>query len=336
MLSALLLSLICLPPLHQDTSRANPHRQFDFWVGEWSVQNRFLQPNGSWLEADVTRARITPVCDGQAILEEWAGPYRGTYMNGFSLRAWDPDEQHWNLLLNWTTDGNSSFGTLTGTFRHGRGEFFSGPSSNRTRYSFSDALANTVRWDSAMSTDGGQSWKTDWIMEFTRTRPAQEVTEDELFAIAWNAGGLSPHEEARQLDRLLGLWRGTQTAQGRTREAELQGQLLNKDCLVVNRIRTRGKAEDGWQVKLTVRGFDARAGAWEAWSVSEDDTRLRKAIGTVAEDVVTFVEAGSAPDSQTLEILTWIDDEHLTIEEIQREGDAESVLSTTRLERVDD
>ena len=109
-------------------------RQFDFWIGEWAVQNRHLQPDGEWRDGDVTRARITPVCGGRAVLEEWAGPFGGSFMNGFSLRAWNPAAEQWALLLFWTTDGNSTFGQLTGTFRHGRGEFFTGPpAKNRTR-----------------------------------------------------------------------------------------------------------------------------------------------------------------------------------------------------------
>ena len=105
MIAALLLFALLAPPPSDD-----PHRQFDFWVGEWSVQNRHMGADGSWSEGDVTRARITPVCGGKAVLEEWAGPFRGTFMNGFSLRAWDEREGRWTLLLNWTTDGNGSFG----------------------------------------------------------------------------------------------------------------------------------------------------------------------------------------------------------------------------------
>ena len=33
------------------------------------MQNRDLQPDGSWKDIDVTRARITPVCSGNAILD---------------------------------------------------------------------------------------------------------------------------------------------------------------------------------------------------------------------------------------------------------------------------
>jgi hypothetical protein len=29
----------------------------------------------------------------------------------------------------------------------------------------------SCRWEQAMSLDGGKTWKTNWIMDFTRTAP---------------------------------------------------------------------------------------------------------------------------------------------------------------------
>ena len=78
------------------------------------------------------------------------------------------------------------------------------PASGQSIYIEADSLP----W--RRSPYAGVTWKTDWIMEFTRTRAASEVTQDELFATDWNAGALSPRQEARGLDWLLGSWTGTQ------------------------------------------------------------------------------------------------------------------------------
>lgn len=267
-------------------------RQFDFWVGEWSVQNRHLQPDGTWLDGDVTRARIVPVLGGQAVLEEWAGPFRSGYMNGFSLRAFDPAAERWVILLSWTGDGNSTFGRMRGSFRHGRGEFVApetGP--RRQRYTFSDALADSVRWDSARTTDGGRTWSTDWIMEFSRTRAAAEVDDELLFGTGWNEGQLTPHTEARALDWMLGSWRGhaetgpgadadpSQDAGGRPLEARLRCRLLNKDCLVLDVLETRAAADQPWSGSLHVGGFVPGQSAWESWSLTSDDTRFARWSG---------------------------------------------------------
>ncbi len=318
-------------------SRADdPHREFDFWVGEWSVLNRHHVEGRRWRDGDTTRARITPVCGDRAILEEWAGPFRGSFMNGFSLRAWDPDTEAWKLVLFWTTDGRSSFGTLEGRFRHGRGEFFSGSGNAITRYSFSDGLPDSVRWDSAGTGDGGRSWATDWIMEFSRTRPATEVTQAELFSTDWTRGEVSPFEEARALDGLLGTWHGIQEhPDGTELEARMRAKLLAKDCLVLTLLETRERGSTDWHEQLTVRGWVASAERWESWTLDEDDTRLRRATAELGAGSMSF--EGPDPDSgfTTYESFLLGEGGHLLIEasiDDPRGGEAR-VVATTSLAR---
>ena len=47
------------------------HREFDFWMGEWDVNLRIRQDDGSWLDAKRAKAHIFRVLDGKAILELW-------------------------------------------------------------------------------------------------------------------------------------------------------------------------------------------------------------------------------------------------------------------------
>ncbi len=320
----------------ESSQAEDPHRQFDFWVGEWSVQNRNIDESGVWQDGDVTRARITPVIGGQAILEEWAGPLHGSFMNGFSLRAYDPQQSRWSLLLLWTTTGDGSFGQLHGRFRHGRGEFFAPESGPRqTRYSFSDGLPDSVRWDSSTTQDSGLSWKTDWIMEFSRTRAAQEVTQDALFERDWTSGTLSQHAEARKLDWLLGTWRGTQTdISGNTSEARLRSRLLNKDAMVLDVLETRTAPDEQWQGRLFVRAWLASGQTWEGWTVRAEDTRLLRNKGTLGEGGALFEEVGALEAERSSETIRHIDETHLVIEEAVGTGRSRRVLRTTELERV--
>lgn len=339
LLSAFSLAMFTLAPAlpAQSSAPAAPvsqsgsPRDFDFWAGQWSVQNRHLQSNGQWQDGTATAARITPVLDGAALVEEWAGPFGNGFMNGFSLRAYDPATDLWAILLYWTNDGNASFGLMRGQFRHGRGTFLAPlkptPGQGKVlRYTFSDALANSVRWDSANSQDGGLTWKTDWIMEFTRTAAAAATTEKQLFQNPWNPGSLSMHPEARRLDWLRGHWKGTETsADGTVREAVLDCTLLNKDCLMLSQLATRQSGEVDWHKSLQVRGYVAGASRWESWQLAEGDTTLRPAVGIGNEERLIFRNA-TAEGGRRVESLEQdgVDEMTWTIRRLNAQGEEQS------------
>lgn len=333
----LVLLLLTLAPFAQLSTVEEAPRDFDFWAGEWTVQNRHLSATGIWSDGTQTRARITPVIDGHAMLEEWAGPFGNGFMNGFSLRSYDPTEKLWTILLFWTMDGNGGFGTMQGTFRHGRGEFLAPlhPTPGRgkvTRFTFSDGLAQSVRWDQANSVDGGITWKTDWIMEFSRTAPAANATETALSTNPWNAGALSLHVEARQLDWLRGTWSGIETREGfkGAREAKLSCSLLNKDCLVLTQGASRNYGEEDWDKDLQVRGYVAGNQRWESWRVSEDDPVLHSSHGSKKERGFEF-NATLANGAERRESLERVDHEHLLWKVFMKDAaDAEERLVWTR------
>lgn len=147
-------------------------RQFDFWVGEWDVNLRVRQADGSWADQHRSEAMIYPILSGKAVLELWSED-RVEGIKGYSLRYFDPGRQEWVLWLNWPGMNRSGSTSLSGSFRHGRGEFFStstAPDGTETmsRYTFSDITPESLRWDDAFSRDGGTTWTHNWIMEFSR------------------------------------------------------------------------------------------------------------------------------------------------------------------------
>ncbi len=140
-------------------------RQFDFWIGEWNVNLRAIQKDLSWKDTTKAKVKIYPVLDGKAILELWDSPI----IKGFSLRYCDASKGKWVLWLNWPNDKASSFRSLGGAFRHGRGEFFSKENGVISRFTFCDISPTSLRWDDAYSKDGGKTWTYDWVMEFSRS-----------------------------------------------------------------------------------------------------------------------------------------------------------------------
>lgn len=226
----LLLSASLFAQEISDTWNFPEARQFDFWIGEWKVQNRFKQADGSWREQGGARVKIFPALNGKAVIEFWNGTARDwKETRGFSLRYFDPETRKWQLALNWPQKDNGGFFFLEGEFRHNRGEFFSGRETQDggrilNRYTFSDITPNSLRWDSSTSLDGGKTWETKWIMEFSRTADAPEwPAVDEAFH-TYDSDKWNTTDEGKQFEQLPGRWRGTLERdgadQGATRDIE--------------------------------------------------------------------------------------------------------------------
>ncbi len=77
-----------------DCEGSSPHRQFDFWLGEWEVHNAAGELQGHNLIGKVQR--------GCALSEQWRSVRGGT---GQSLNWYDPGSGQWHQL--WLDAGAS-------------------------------------------------------------------------------------------------------------------------------------------------------------------------------------------------------------------------------------
>jgi len=193
------------------------HRQFDFWIGEWDVNLRRINPDNTWHDWKNSIVRIHPILDGKAILELWEDQYDGTPENviiGYSLRYFYPKTGKWHLWLNWPGPNRSGSQPLEGQFRHGRGEFFrERPTSDSTtvlsRFTFSDISDSTLRWDDAFSQDGGKTWSNNWIMEFTRSKDrAPWDPENDQALHTYRHGTRCDQSQFMELRKFVGGWNG--------------------------------------------------------------------------------------------------------------------------------
>lgn len=215
----------------------NSH-QFDFWIGKWNVNNHFLQDDHTWKDEGSAVDYVYSVLDGKGIMEFWDGTGRnGKIIEGFSLRYFNKKDNEWELALNWPQKDNGFFFFLKGSFRHRRGEFnlsFTNSKGQYTmsRYTFSDISKNSLRWNDGTSTDSGMTWRTNWIMEFTRE--SNNVTwpsVDENFP-TYNNNSFCDLPECSRFYNLTGKWQGklTMMEDGSAREipAEIESwKVLN-------------------------------------------------------------------------------------------------------------
>lgn len=148
---------------------------FDFIIGQWKVHHRRLKQAlkglEDWEEFDGTSS-ARKVWGGAANVDEIEGDsVTWGRIQGMTVRLYDPKSHQWRIY--WA---NRKWGTLDppmiGEFKDGRGEFFNQELFEGrgiyVRFIWSGITENACRWEQAFSADGGKTWETNWIMNFTR------------------------------------------------------------------------------------------------------------------------------------------------------------------------
>jgi len=147
---------------------------FDFLVGTWrGTQRKMVKPlsgNDEWESTDGTLTSYS-LFGGAANLDEVNLP--GFGFKGISLRLQDPETQEWSIYWVNSRNGKLALPPVVGRFdERGVGEFFSDEDYEgrpiRVRYRWSDITETAAHWEQAFSTDGGETWETNWVADFTR------------------------------------------------------------------------------------------------------------------------------------------------------------------------
>jgi hypothetical protein len=146
---------------------------FNFLVGSWHVRHhmrrRRLAGCNEWDEFDGT-SRCWSLFGGSANVDEVTIPGRGS--SGMSVRLLDPASGTWSVYWASSRDGVLQLPPVVGRFAGDIGHFYAdeviGGNQVKVRFIWSDITALSARWEQAFSADDGQTWETNWIMEFTR------------------------------------------------------------------------------------------------------------------------------------------------------------------------
>ncbi|MGN6516636.1 MAG: NIPSNAP family protein [Rhizomicrobium sp.] len=159
---------------------------FDFFFGDWKVRHRYLKARlaGSteWLEFDGT-TKTQPLLGGLGnvddnVLDKPGDPYRAV-----TVRAFDPKTNSWAI---WWVDSRTPTAPLDppmlGQFENGVGTFFSDQTFNdkpiKVRFLWMPKGPDAAQWEQAFSPDGGRTWETNWVMQFSRAhRPVIELRQ---------------------------------------------------------------------------------------------------------------------------------------------------------------
>ena len=102
--------------------------------------------------------------------DEFRTDYDGGFI-GMSFRFFDPETKLWSIY--WADTRRCGvldlpvFGSFSGDVGVFEGDDTFNGRPIRVRFSWSGVTTPTPRWEQAFSDDGGETWETNWVMEFT-------------------------------------------------------------------------------------------------------------------------------------------------------------------------
>lgn len=171
----LLAALPGVIALSRAEGAADSAGDFDFFLGDWQVKHRRLKErlagSNEWEEyAGTTRCQA--ILGGIANFNDSITHRSGSTYRSLGLRAFDPKTNGWT---DWSLDGrNPTQVTVDGVgrFANGVGTFFADDTFAgkpiRVRGTFTPLTAGSAQWEQAFSPDGGRTWETNYVMQYTR------------------------------------------------------------------------------------------------------------------------------------------------------------------------
>mgnify|MGYP001162076549 CR=1 FL=1 len=150
-------------------------RDFDFFMGTWSVHNRRLERplSGSWSWYEFGGTAIArPVWGGNANVDEVDFESPLGRIEGLTLRLYDQKTREWSLYWGTRARGLMPVPNVGAFDERGVGDFFSRELFEGRpiicRYRWCDVTPESCRWEQAFSADDGATWELNWTMQFTR------------------------------------------------------------------------------------------------------------------------------------------------------------------------
>jgi hypothetical protein len=146
---------------------------FQFLAGRWTSRQRrlvkVLADNDEWYEFDAT-SQCQMLLDGNCTFDVIRAPERD--LEGITLRLYSPQEKVWRIWWATAKSGGHLDVPVVGRFDGDVGIFecddvWEGKSI-RVRYRWTKTDPDHPRYEQSFSPDGGRTWETNWIGDFTR------------------------------------------------------------------------------------------------------------------------------------------------------------------------
>jgi hypothetical protein len=157
------------------TQGGDGRTDFDFLLGRWAVRNRRLKERlkgcVEWEEFEST-CRARTILGGLGNLDEFTMERASGRVQAVTVRLYNPAAEEWSIYWAASTGNGRLDVPMVGRFEGPRGEFFSQEVFEGrhifNRFIWTVETPDSCRWEQAYSGDGGKTWETNWIMEFSR------------------------------------------------------------------------------------------------------------------------------------------------------------------------
>ena len=148
---------------------------FDFVIGNWSVKHRRLKERlancSEWVEFDGEMS-TQKILGGFGNIEDNILRLPDQEVRAIALRSYDQSTKSWSI---WWLDGRFPGQIdvpVVGEFVDGVGAFFANDIFKEipiiVRFVWRQSSEGLLRWEQAFSDDEGESWETNWTMDFLR------------------------------------------------------------------------------------------------------------------------------------------------------------------------
>jgi hypothetical protein len=149
---------------------------FDFIIGDWHVRHRRLNQRlmacTDWTEFEGV-STTHKILGGFGNVEDNILSFPDAQVRATAIRSFDAVTRTWAI---WWLDGRVPQHMdvpVVGSFSGPMGIFFANDTLDgkpiKIRFTWNASSADSPIWEQAFSGDGGATWETNWVMQFTRS-----------------------------------------------------------------------------------------------------------------------------------------------------------------------
>lgn len=234
-------------------------RQFDFWVGDWEVQDS----GGN----TVGQNSVTLEQDGCLIIEHWKDA--GGVQTGTSFNYYDIRDKKWHQLYLDNSGNAGAFPAMAGNLRDGKMVLLTDESASPVfRWTWYKLAPGRVRQMGEQSTDGQKTWSTFWDSVYVMKKSCEH------------------DPRYRAFDFWVGEWEVRPTGKPDAKPQHSSIQRILGGCVIFENYTYAGGLYEGKSFNI----FDVNTGKWHQTYVDSQGTS-HEWDGEVRDGVMYYVGA---------------------------------------------